>query len=702
MIQFGMASYLVAALFYTVFSILLATAWRGRVLGGLLLLAAVLSMVWSIGGAFAGAIDWFGVKSLLALEVLRNAGWTIFLWYALSFTKISSGHRWFNVPVLSYACLCLVTVAAELSVAFSGWLPDIMGGDFRIFSHCMQALIGLILLEQLYRNTRIELRWGIKFLCLGLGGLFVYDFTLYTTTLLFNTIDQDLWQARGLVNAALVPLIGISVSRNPHWSLDMFVSRTVVFHTTALMATGIYLLSIALIGYYVKDFGGSWGRVWQVFFVSSAIMVLLLLLFSGRIRASVKVFFNQHFFTYKYDYRKEWIGLSRRLTEQQSTELVRENSIIALAEIVDSTSGVLWEKQESGVFALTAEFGLQIDNVEPIPRASSLIQFLEQTQWVIEVPEYIETPEMYGELNLAPWTDAIDKLWLVVPLMQKQVLHGFICLTESRARREINWEDHDLLKTVGQQLASYLVMLETSEALANARQFEAFNRLSAFVVHDLNNLVAQISLLVKNAEKHKHNPDFIDDMVDTLSNSVDKMNRMLGQLRKTDMESYAQPQTEAISQLADILRQAVDQQCRMKPEPTLDIVDGSPAIRLDNEQFVAVLGHLIRNAQDATHDDGWVKLSLSKTENQAIITIADNGSGMSADFVRERLFRPFDTTKGNAGMGIGVYEARQFIHNLGGRLGVESEPGVGTTFEIRLPVLENNAAANDGDEPHSH
>jgi len=685
MIQFGMVSYLAAALFYTVFSILLSTAWRGRLLAGLLLLASVSSIAWALVGAFAGVADSVQLKHFLALETLRNTAWLSFLWYALSFTRMGQGSPWLSWPCLGYLVLCLVTVSAELSTDFHHWLPTIMGGDIRIFSHCIQALIGLIMLEQLYRNTRIELRWSIKFLCFGLGAMFVYDFTLFTTTLLFNSIDSDLWRARGLVNAALVPLIGISVARNPHWSMDMFVSRSVVFHTTALMATGIYLLSIALLGYYVKDFGGSWGRVWQGFFVFSAMVILFMLLFSGRIRARVKVFFNQHFFTYKYDYRKEWLGLSRRLTEQASIEQVRENSIIALAEIVDSPGGALWERQENGSFLLTGSFNIDAEALERVNKTDSLVRFMEESQWVVEIPEYHETPELYGELALARWTDAIEGLWLVVPLMQKGTMHGFICLLDPRASREVNWEDHDLLKTVGLQLASYLVMLETSEALASARQFEAFNRLSAFVVHDLNNLVAQISLLVKNAEKHKRNPEFIDDMVDTLSNTVAKMNRMLEQLRKANSESPSQSQILPTVAVADLLQQAAAQQCNMRPAPQIEYTDDKPLVRADRDQFVAILGHLIRNAQDATEDSGWVKLGLSKTDNQAIISIADNGCGMDAGFIKERLFRPFDTTKGNAGMGIGVYEARQFVTGIGGQLKVESEPGQGTRFEIQLP-----------------
>jgi len=225
-------------------------------------------------------------------------------------------------------------------------------------------------------------------------------------------------------------------------------------------------------------------------------------------------------------------------------------------------------------------------------------------------------------------------------------------------------------------------LMEASESLTHARQFEAYNRLSAFVVHDLKNLVAQLSLVVMNAEKHRDNPDFIDDAIDTMANSVDKMNRLLAQLRKGDIEAV----NEKKVRLQELLASVVEQQKNQRPVP--DIIAAAEDINLlvNKDKLVAVLGHLLQNAQDATEDSGWVKINLYKTDNQAIIELEDNGRGMDAQFVRDRLFKPFDTTKGNAGMGIGVFEARQFVEQQGGRIAVQSQLGQGTKFTLKLPL----------------
>jgi len=682
MSEIGFASYIITALFYGVFGLLLCTSWRGRPQVGLLLSLVMVMLLWSIAGAFAGNSNFMQLKHFLVVEILRNVLWSALFWQLLSYTKINKAHHWRNAYVIGYATLCLVTAGAELYSGFAVLLNRLTQVDFRILSHVMQAVVGLFLVEQLYRNTRPELRWTIKFLCLGAGAMFLYDFVMYSESLLFAHIDQDLWNARAIINAIVVPMLAISVIRSPNWSIDIFVSRSMVYHTTALVATGVYLLAMATVGYYIREFGGSWGRVGQVVFIVVSMLILLLVLLSGRVRAVVKVFFNRHFFNYKYDYRAEWLKFNRTLAAGKSTATLRENCIKVLANIVDSVGGALWVRQEDGGYELLAEYNTQIAHFKVLDKGHSLIRFLKERQWVVELPEYIQTPELYGGLDLYDWPEKITSLWLLVPLVQRGELYGFVALVQPQAAREINWEDHDLLKTVGQQLANYLALMDTSEALADARQFEAYNRLSAFVVHDLKNLVAQLSLVVKNADKHKHNPEFIDDAIETLSHSVDKMNRLLAQLRKGKM---VEPKVRTVD-LSEVLRQVVMQQNEAQPRPHLEVVEHDVPVSGDYDKLVSIIAHLVENGQDATADDGSVKLRLYKMDNQAIIEVEDTGCGMDTRFIRERLFKPFDTTKGNAGMGIGVFEARQLVTSYGGSMEVDSEPGLGTRFTLRLPL----------------
>lgn len=682
MTGFGFASYAIAAAFYALLTFLLCTSWRGRLQGGLLLLAVVVSLVWAVLASLTGSFEVISLKHLLAVEVLRNVAWTAFLWALLSYARAQQKLLVLRLLVTVYLGLCVATLAAELVPAVAQLFNSLLAFDFRIFSHVVQAIVGLFLVEQVFRRTRLESRWAVKFLCVGLGGLFVYDFVLFAEAMLLGRIDTDLWEARGAINALIVPFIAVSAARNPQWSVDIFVSRSVVFHTTALLATGGYLLIMAMVGYYLRDFGGTWGRQGQIIFVTGALLTLLILMFSGRIRARIKVFFNQHFFSYKYDYRKEWLDLNRALVDAETTESLRDGSIKALSDIVESAGGALWVKRDDDSYCLAHERNTHVVQMDRVMRQDSLVTFLLEQQWVVEVPEYQRSPELYGNLDLSRWCAAVDGMWLVVPLVHQSELFGFIVLVNPRVMRGMNWEDHDLLKTVGQQLANYLALMEASEALAHARQFEAYNRLSAFVVHDLKNLVAQLSLVVINAERHRDNPEFIDDAIDTMANSVDKMNRLLAQLRKGDIESVSEKKVS----LQEVLASVVEQQKNQWPIPEIISADEDVNLRVNKDKLVAVLGHLVQNAQDATEDSGWVKINLYKIDNQAIIELEDNGRGMDAQFVRERLFKPFDTTKGNAGMGIGVFESRQFLEQQGGRIEVQSQPEQGTKFTLKLPL----------------
>jgi putative PEP-CTERM system histidine kinase len=259
-------------------------------------------------------------------------------------------------------------------------------------------------------------------------------------------------------------------------------------------------------------------------------------------------------------------------------------------------------------------------------------------------------------------------------------LLGFLALARPRTPVALNWEIFDLLRLAGSQAASCLAHGELAERLAVARQFESFNRMSTFVVHDLKNLLSQHSLLLANAERHKANPAFQEDMLATLAHSVQKMTTLLHRLSRGDHAGECAPQV-----LADVLRRSMQPYEAALPRPVLHIAD--PALRAlaDGQRLERTVAHLLQNAIEATPPDGRIAVSLRRRGEHAVIEVRDTGSGMSESFMRERLFQPFETTKA-AGMGIGVYESREYIQELGGRIEVDSRPGSGSAFRIVLPL----------------
>jgi putative PEP-CTERM system histidine kinase len=318
-----------------------------------------------------------------------------------------------------------------------------------------------------------------------------------------------------------------------------------------------------------------------------------------------------------------------------------------------------------------------------VPAMSSdgnLQDWILETGWVVDLREWRNSPDLYEGLELPIWLQESPNLWLIIPLVFRQELEGLIFLARTDLKRSVNWEDRDLLKTAGRQAAALLAQQRASNALVEARQFDAFNRLSAYVIHDLKNILAQQSLMVSNAKKHRDNPAFIDDMIGTVENSVKRMQRLMEQMRSGMRTAEPAP-----VELGELLEHCVAGRSGAKPVPALTVAAGA-TITADRERLATVFSHIIQNAQEATADDGEVAVTLDTEGGNAVVSIRDTGSGMSENFVRDKLFKPFESTKGLTGMGIGAFESREYVRQLGGDVSVTSTPGAGSTFTITLQI----------------
>jgi putative PEP-CTERM system histidine kinase len=690
----GVVSYICAAGIFFALLLVLLTSRAGGAPRNLLAFATATSSLWAAVAAYQAAFGTYLIVPLL-FELLRDFGWLTFLLHIL--TTNASGKEVVSTALTTtrhgiYAFTGVMMLLALYTYFNGSRLIVISGFDFQLAGHLLLAVLGLVLLEQILRNTPLDFLRAIKYLCFGIGGMFAYDFYLYSDALLFQRIDPALWEARGFINATIVPVIGVALVRNPQWSLAIFISRRMVFHTSALVGSGIYLLAMGAGGYYVRDYGGTWGAVAQTIFLFGAILFLLILLFSVPLRSHLRVYINKHFFHYKYDYRDEWLRFIRTLSSSDQDILLPERVIRAIAQMIDCPGGALWIRQDNGWFELEAHWNVKLPVFVSEPADSSLIQFLEIQKWVINLDEYMSDPGLYkslGDLEMPEWLKAIPNAWLISPLILHDALLGFVVLTRlPTSHKHFNWEDSDLLKTSGSQAASYLAQHAISQALAEARQFEAFNRLSTYVVHDLKNLISQLSLVVSNASRHRNNPLFMENVISTVENSVAKMNRLLAHLRvgahNNDGRSI---------NLAALLGEVVRDAQVKKPVPVFECLATDIVIAADRDRLASVVGHIIRNAQEATPESGKVVVRLQKHNSQAVVEVEDTGCGMDEAFVHTRLFRPFQTTKGSSGMGIGIYEVREFVRALGGNIAVDSKPGAGTTFRIHLPYEASSGPA---------
>jgi putative PEP-CTERM system histidine kinase len=676
-------SYAIAALAFLLLSALLSTTWRGRAHGRVLALAALITAVSN------ALLAWEALKptpwSVLtdSFEILRNGAWSAFLIILLGHYKDKESRLPFRLrtSLVLVIVFYLLFFGATVLGQFDLELLTELGLMPSVAARMALAVLGMLLVEQLYRNKPEQDRWAIKFACLGIGGMFAYDFYMYSDAMLFHQVNIDIWAARGAVNALTVPLIAVSVLRSASWSSELAVSRRVMFHSAALFGSAIYLLTMGSAGYYLRYFGGSWGSVMQVTFLFGALILLVGILFSGTFRAWLRVFISKHFYSYNYDYREEWLRFTGTLSRPGPG--LGDRAVQAVGALVESPAGLMWIRRESGLFEPAANW--QVAPATATEAADSPFSlYLLSKQWVVDLQEYEEWPGKYDDVPMPPWLQAYPRGWLVVPLMMQGQLFGFMLLMQPRSAIKLNWEVIDLLKIAGNQAASYLAQYEAANALMVARQFESFNRMSTFVVHDLKNLVSQLSLLMSNAERHKHNPEFQNDMIETVNYSVQKMKLLLQKLSRS-----VTPENPVALPIERLLRQAVALKAAFEPQPVLTVAEPNLTVRADWERLERVVGHLIQNAIEATGRDGRVEIGLVRQGDTVLIRITDNGEGMSEEFLRERLFKPFESTK-SAGMGIGAFESREYIEELGGTLEVTSVLGQGSTFTIILPLLSQD------------
>ncbi len=682
----GAASYgLGAAAFAT-----LALAWRlgGRSRqGSRLEIPAALTALWA-GLEALRSLTGAGRELVVLAELFRSLGWLGFLWAGIRELDSQMGNRK-GFSGLGGGLLTLVVLAILGHAAFLLWPGRTSAYLVQALLPTLLAVAGMVLVEQLYRNAEPQDRWSLKFLCLALGGMFAFDFYLYSEAMLFSGFSPDIWTARGAVNAMLVPLIWISARRRPDQIWPMALSHRMAFHTVVLLGSGIYLMLMAVAGYYIQMVGGDWGNALQAVFLFGAGVLLVVVFFSGAARARVRVFLSKHFFRYHYDYREEWLRFTSLLTEGEPGSQVYERSLQAVARLVDSPQAALWlPEEENAPFRRAAHWNwAHLDG--QLPARHALLAFMENRQWVLDLTDPQAQGEAFAEVELPGWLVDDTEVWLVIPLFWHDKLLGFMVLARSLGKATFNWEMSDLLKTAARQAAAHLVQARAAEALTVARQFESFNRASAFVVHDIKNLVAQLSLLLANAAKHKHKPEFQEDMLATIESSVARMNRMLLKLREAP-DAGGEGRVELAAMLEDVMRS----KGAYSLKPGLELAARNLFVRGDRERLVRVVGHIVQNAIEATPYTGRVDVKLGRQDEWAVITVEDTGAGMDDAFIRERLFRPFASTKGT-GMGIGAYESRAYVQELGGDIQVASQPGQGTVFTIRLPLLADKEAIRD-------
>lgn len=669
--------YALSAAGYTMLLLLLFTVRKAGLAKYLLILATVVTALWFASHIVLLTGSLSGYRILLA-DTFKQLVWLIFLAACLK-DNLHSIRELFSRPA-SWAIIALPLVALVAPYVVT------LAFTWRVLLQTMIALEILILLELLYRQAG-DNRWAFKPLILFLGATSLFEFVTYANATMVAQLEPTYIGARGFVYAVMLPFLVLAIRRIKHWGVDIFISREVVLHSSLLLVAGGYLFIMALAGYAIKYLGGNWGATVQIVLVVLSLVLLATLLVSNSFRTKIKVFITKHFFANQFDYRIEWLKLTQSLEtrKEQGLSGVYRSALNGMLRAVDYDSGMMLRcgKGEFEVLAEVSHAPLSHNETELL---AMLAEYCQSKDWIIDIEELRYKPFVYDGLkvNHALLNDCSFQ-W-VLPIYHDNHLWGLVLLQAvDKESRRLNWELRDYLSAVIAQAFGYVFHYEAAHKVAENAQFAAFNRMSAFVLHDLKNVLAQIDLILCNAAQHKHNPEFIDDTFETLQHTKTRMEKMLRQLTEKKAEENT---GSAICLASDIIRQIIDKRCiNQLPIPQLTVVS-EQQVMLEDDKFGNVIYHLISNAQQATEQSGRVdiEVKLNHDKDFLLVNIVDDGIGMSQAFIQERLFTPFDTTKGNAGMGIGAYDAKNYMEKIGGQLKVCSEQGKGSTFTLYLPL----------------
>jgi putative PEP-CTERM system histidine kinase len=697
----GLLSHLVAAVAFALLGVALAVTRAPSAFRFAVALASFVTAFWAAGQAIAayygpGALGW-----LAQLETLRTASWigVLLLMQRRSLGLAEKPSSSFAVAVgLGFVIALQLALDVMFQFGSSGLPLNAQPPVAMLFvaTQLVLAISGLVLLHNLYVNANDSGGLSFRLFAVGLAVIFAYDLNLHTLHFLIGEPNAALLGIRGAVNALAAPLIYFALRRETGGRLHL--SRQAAFHTVSFSMIGLYLIAMSLLAYGLRLTGGDWGQLLQVTFLAATLIAGALVILSPRFRAELRVRIARNFYRYRYDYRVEWLRFIDMIdgapAPRNAQVPFRERLIEAVATVLDCPGGALFEPSDAGGYEQSSRWRWPDLDVATIAEGAALSLYFTESGRIADFDRLRseaagQAPAgSHGSLTLPDWAAADFSIWLAVPLVRREKLAAILLLQRSLAPRDLNWEDFDLLRTLGRQGASYLAEAETQARLDEAKSFDEYNRRFAFVMHDVKNVVSQLALVARNAERHADKPEFRADMIATLNASVAKMTDLLQLMGRESSGRAAGPSPAAAPAGADIARILTIVAAALRRQHAAIDLDGaemSVYVAGDADRLEAMLTHIVQNAIDASAPDAPIRLSLAASSSEVRISVADVGHGMSAGFIRDELFKPFRSTK-DGGFGIGAFEAREIVRAHGGRLDVESRPGEGTRFTIVLPA----------------
>ncbi|MBC8002718.1 MAG: PEP-CTERM system histidine kinase PrsK, partial [Opitutaceae bacterium] len=549
----------------------------------------------------------------------------------------------------------------------------------------------LVNLEKTFRASVGMTRWRIKYLFLGMALILGVKIYSLSQLLLFSKYDPALASVASLGVILGCGLIAIGHFRSGFGAIDLYPSRALLQGSLTVVFAGGYFLIVGVLAQVVATLGGIASFPAQALVVLVGLVGLTILLLSDRFRTSLQRFVSRHFRRAEHDFRKIWTEFTRRTSSvfdevklgKHAAEVISENFHVlgvTVFQVVSEPPALIWlstpeMQRDHSQLAFNADW---LSGIERLERPFNLEE--KQDAWANLLRESCPTKFEHGG----------DRL--VIPLVAAERLVGLVILADRVNGVPYSHEEIDLLACMGDQLAAALLSCSLTEKVLQAKELEAFQTLSTFFVHDLKNAANSLNLTLQNLPVHFDDPEFRADAVKAVGRTVERINQMILNLSRLRHELQLRRGPCRLdllcSEVLDNLGPEMKTGCIIQRD--LQVV---PELHLDREAMHSVVTNLVVNAQEAMTDDGNIRVSTRLENGRLALTVADEGSGMSAEFIKNHLFRPFHSTK-TKGLGIGMFQCKKIVEAHQGSIGVDSAPGQGTRFTISIPTVPEFSPAS--------
>jgi putative PEP-CTERM system histidine kinase len=641
-------------------------------------------------------------------ELLRWQQWRftalsplIAIWLAFSLVYARGNAREF-VTRWRLVLVTVLAVPVALAVFFPG---DLLRYEQDAATHtwtiglglagkffCTLLLVGsiavLMNLERTYRASIGTMRWRIKFMLLGIGVIFVAR--LYTTSemMLFRGIDRSLEQFTAGTTLVAVLLMIRSFLRTGSAEVDVYPSPTFLQGSLTALLAGIYLVIVGVLAQLVTYFGGDAVFNLKALIVLIAIVLLAILLQSDRLRLQLRRFVSRHLQRPLYDYRTAWKKLLEATASCVEQKDIARALVRLTADMFQVLSVTIWlVNDHKDALRLAASTSLA---------ESSLPHSLLEADTAAVIEHFRQRPEPAAlEPATEGWALAL-KNWhpmqfpekggnrVCLPMIGRGEFLGLIVLGDRVGGVPFSLQDFDLLQSVGEHAAASLLNVQLSQKLVQARELEAFQAMAAFFVHDMKNAGSTLNLMLQNLPVHFDDPVFRQDALRGIGKTVGHLNRLIARLTQLRGEMTIQAQPADLNEVVQASLAGIEAAAGSNIAKVLKPLG---RVRLDPEQMHKVITNLLLNAIEASPANAGIRVATDEDATWAVLSVADQGCGMSPEFMRNSLFRPFQTSKAG-GLGIGMFQSRMIVEAHGGKIAVASEPGRGTTFQVFLPKFK--------------